>query len=79
MADRLTKCTACSGRGYFRCDCWPADCICGQDEDTCWECNGDGWIDPSYDYFGGDFAPLPTSHPDEDAGDDVKAEGESRG
>ena len=49
MADKLTKCTACDGRGYFRCECWPGDCICGQDEDTCWECEGDGWIDPSYD------------------------------
>lgn len=67
MADRLTKCPACSGRGYFRCDCWPGDCICGQDEDTCWECVGEGWIDPSYDDFDGDFAPTPTFHPDEDA------------
>lgn len=62
MADRLTKCHVCSGRGYFRCACWPGDCICGQDEETCWECQGEGWIDPSYDYF----EPLPTSHPDDD-------------
>lgn len=55
MVDRLTKCPACDGLGYFRCDCWPGDCICGQDEDTCWECEGDGWIDPSYDDFEGDF------------------------
>lgn len=51
MAEKLTKCTACNGRGYFRCECWPGDCICGQDEDTCWECEGDGWIDPSYDWL----------------------------
>lgn len=52
MSDDLKKCPACNGRGYFRCDCWPADCICGQDEETCDECGGDGWIDPSYDDFG---------------------------
>lgn len=49
MTDKLTKCVACGGRGYFRCDCWPGDCICGQDEDTCWECEGEGLIDPTYD------------------------------
>lgn len=48
MVDRLTKCTACNGRGYHRCDCWPADCICGQDEDTCFECDGEGIIDNFY-------------------------------
>lgn len=55
MADELRKCPACSGRGYFRCDCWPGDCICGQDEETCWECEGDGWIDPSYDNLAPDL------------------------
>lgn len=48
MVDRLTKCTACNGRGYHRCDCWPADCICGQHEDTCFECDGEGIIDNFY-------------------------------
>lgn len=65
MAERLTKCTVCSGRGSLRCDCWPADCICGQDEETCWECNGDGWLDPSYDPFDGHYEdtspPAPVS------------------
>lgn len=51
MTDKLKKCLACNGRGYFRCDCWPGDCICGQHEETCWECEGDGWIDPSFDDF----------------------------
>jgi len=64
MADKLTKCQACNGRGYFRCECWPADCLCGQDEDTCWECNGDGWIDPNYD----DFNPASTPSPETDGG-----------
>ena len=49
MTDKLRKCPACAGLGYFRCDCWPGDCICGQDEDTCWECEGEGLIDPTYD------------------------------
>lgn len=49
MADRLTKCVACDGRGYFRCECWPGDCICGQDEDTCFECDGEGIIDHFFD------------------------------
>lgn len=49
MTDELKKCPACNGRGYFRCACRPGDCICGQDDETCWECDGDGWIDPSYD------------------------------
>jgi hypothetical protein len=67
MSDRLTKCPACDGRGYFRCDCWPGDCICGQDEDTCWECEGDGWIDLSYDYFeGDDEMPATPAPPAED-------------
>lgn len=55
MADRLTRCVVCSGLGYFRCDCWPGDCICGQDEEICWECDGDGWIDP--DGFDDDYYP----------------------
>ncbi len=51
MTDKLTKCTACDGRGYFYCDCHPADCICGVGEETCDECGGEGIIDPSYDYL----------------------------
>lgn len=51
MREKLKRCRACSGRGYFRCECWPGDCICGQDEETCWECDGEGVIDPSYDDF----------------------------
>ena len=54
MADRLTKCVACNGRGYHNCECWPGDCICGFGDETCDECGGDGLTDPSYD----DFAPA---------------------
>lgn len=50
MADRLTRCAACDGRGYFRCECWPGDCICGWDDQDCEDCGGEGWIDLSYDY-----------------------------
>ncbi len=50
VSDPMKKCTACSGRGYFHCECWPADCICGADYEPCEECGGDGWIDPSYDW-----------------------------
>lgn len=59
MPDRFTKCKACNGRGYFRCECWPGDCICGQDEETCWECAGDGVIDNFYD----DYYPDEESDP----------------
>lgn len=55
MSEPLKKCTACNGLGYFRCGCWPGDCICGQDEDTCEECFGEGWIDPSYEDLENDF------------------------
>ncbi len=51
MTDTLAKCAACNGRGYHRCGCWPGDCICGQDDEPCWECAGEGWVDPSYDDF----------------------------
>lgn len=59
MADKLTKCPACNGRGYFYCDCHPADCICGVGDETCDECGGEGIIDPSYD----DFDPPPPPQP----------------
>jgi hypothetical protein len=49
MADRLTKCAACDGRGYFRCGCWPGDCICSFGDENCDECGGEGIIDESYD------------------------------
>lgn len=45
MSDKLTKCSACGGRGYFRCDCWPGDCICEYGDETCDECGGDGFCD----------------------------------
>jgi len=57
MADRLTRCAACDGRGYHRCECWPGDCICGWDDQDCEECGGEGWIDPSYDYPDGPWTP----------------------
>lgn len=64
MADRLTKCPACSGLGYFRCECWPGDCICGCGDETCEECGGEGIIDPSYEDFHHDFetTALPSPH-----------------
>lgn len=49
MADALTKCPACDGRGYHRCACWPADCICGCGDEDCDECGGEGILDSSYD------------------------------
>lgn len=58
------KCPVCNGRGYFHCnvrgyfhcDCWPGDCICGQDYEACEECGGEGWIDASYDnYYENDY------------------------
>jgi len=59
MTDKLSKCPACDGRGYFYCDCHPADCICGVGDETCDECGGEGIIDPSYD----DFDPTPSPQP----------------
>lgn len=46
MTERLTKCSACDGRGYFRCECWPGDCICALGDEDCDECGGDGFVDP---------------------------------
>lgn len=57
MTDRLTKCSACDGRGYHRCYCWPADCICANGDEPCEECGGDGFIDPALEqgfYWGED-------------------------
>ena len=42
------RCSACNGRGYFRCACWPGDCICGQDDEGCENCGGTGFLDPAY-------------------------------
>lgn len=41
------KCPVCHGRGYRRCQCWPGDCICGEDDKDCEYCDGDGivWVD----------------------------------
>jgi hypothetical protein len=55
MVDRLSKCPACDGRGYFRCGCWPGDCICGQDDQDCDECGGEGIID---NFYAEDFYPT---------------------
>jgi hypothetical protein len=43
-------CGHCNGRGYVRCDCWPGDCICGEDDRDCPVCDGEGdvWIDDDY-------------------------------
>jgi len=47
--DELRPCLDCKGRGYHRCPCWPADCLCGQEDEDCENCDGTGWLDPSYD------------------------------
>lgn len=60
MVDNLTKCSACSGRGYHHCDCWPGDCICGYGDEPCEECAGDGFIDGSDDYL--DPIAVPCAH-----------------
>lgn len=53
MMDEPKKCTVCNGRGYFHCKCWPADCICGYDDEDCDECEGTGYIsdDMMYDDY----------------------------
>lgn len=51
MGERITTCTACNGLGYRRCACWPGDCICGLDDQDCFECGGEGIIDHFYDDF----------------------------
>ena len=62
MADDMKRCTVCNGRGYFHCECWPADCICGGDYEPCEECGGDGWIDPSYDLLDDMFENRPSPY-----------------
>ena len=42
--DRPVRCTICNGRGAIRCECWPADCICGFDDEPCDACEGTGWL-----------------------------------
>ena len=44
------QCRVCSGLGYIRCDCWPGDCICGQGDEECEYCDGEGWIYPDEGY-----------------------------
>lgn len=68
MADRIKSCRACDGRGYFRCECWPGDCICGQDEETCWDCDGEGVIYSEYDDYP-DEIDAPTVSEDTEASD----------
>lgn len=48
--DAPVRCTACNGRGYRRCACWPGDCICGQDDVDCEACYGEGWVDTVEEY-----------------------------
>lgn len=62
MDDHIKKCQACNGRGYFHCDCWPGDCICGLDYEDCEECRGEGWIDTSLEEPDWDEA-LRRAHP----------------
>jgi hypothetical protein len=57
MSERLVKCEDCGGKGYFRCDCWPGDCICDEGDEACFECGGDGFIDISEDHY------CPEPHP----------------
>lgn len=46
----LIQCPDCNGRGYYRCPCWPGDCLCGQDDQDCETCDGTGWLDPDDEY-----------------------------
>lgn len=46
------KCPVCNGRGYIRCECWPADCICGFDDEYCDWCQGTGDGDFDEDEMG---------------------------
>lgn len=48
-ATTLKRCPVCNGRGYFHCDCWPGDCICGWDDEPCEWCCGNGWIESDDD------------------------------
>jgi hypothetical protein len=54
MSDAPKNCTACNGRGYIRCACWPGDCICGQDDIDCEACDGTGQDDAWDDFYIGD-------------------------
>lgn len=49
MSDEPKRCPACRGRGYFSCECWPGDCICGYGDESCEECCGEGWVYPDDD------------------------------
>ena len=37
-------CAYCKGDGNIGCECWPGDCICGDDCRDCPICNGDGEV-----------------------------------
>lgn len=62
-APEFKRCPACNGRGYFRCECWPGDCICGEGDLDCEECCGEGVLDTSYD---DNFDVTPTAKGDGD-------------
>lgn len=55
--DPIKKCPECMGLGYFHCECWPGDCICGVGDRDCENCRGEGWIDTIYDDWQDDLAP----------------------
>jgi len=50
MDEKPKSCTACNGRGYHHCECWPGDCICGWDNESCEDCEGSGLIYPEDEY-----------------------------
>lgn len=47
----LKECPDCNGRGYHKCPCWPADCICGHDDEDCERCDAIGLIDPDEEAY----------------------------
>lgn len=60
------KCPVCRGRGYLRCECWPADCICGDDDPECEHCHGEGmiWEDEANGYYcDGEWIRKPVASP----------------
>lgn len=48
----IKPCPACDGCGYYPCGCWPADCICGEGDEICFECEGTGVVGPQDDDYG---------------------------
>lgn len=61
-AEKLKDCTACNAKGYHHCDCWPGECLCGDDYEPCEECGGDGFIDEDCMY---DYEPVTNTHSEE--------------